>query len=63
MPTTDRLQTVIEVGMIVNVPCRVTAVTQTPTPLVTMACILPDVGGTAGDVVGPLEAVQVIVQT
>ncbi len=63
MPTTDRLQTVLEVGMIVNVPCVITALDQTTEPTVTLRTYLPDFSDAADTELGPIDAIQVIAQT
>lgn len=63
MPTTDRLQTIIEVGQTVFIPCKVLAVTQTPTPTVQLQTVYPGFDGNVDTITNTLDAIQVIVQT
>jgi hypothetical protein len=61
MPT-DLLQSEISVGDTVLVPCIVTALTTGPSPTVTLETKYPGFDGNT-DVVGPIDAPQVILQT
>jgi len=59
MPT-DRLQAVVEVGSIVNVPCVITAVGGTTSqPTVTLVTKYKGFDGNT-DVIGPVDAIQVV---
>ena len=60
MAVTDAVQNEVEVGSIVNVPCVVTAIGGTTAqPTVTLATKYEGFDGNT-DVVGPVDAIQVV---